>query len=68
MRPDLPVGSPDGYGNFGVARDGLSVAGLGVFPKDMFRAFPAQDAAVPPKVSKQRLALHPITTSSCLAS
>ena len=32
------------------------------------RRLPAQDAPLSAKVPEQRLALHPITTSSCLAS
>jgi hypothetical protein len=54
--------------DFPMAGNGFSVAGLRILPKRVFRALPPQYAAVPAKMPEQSLALHPTTTSSCLAS
>ena len=44
------------------------MAGLGVLPKGMLFSFSSQHAAVAAKMPEESPALHPITTSSCLAS
>ena len=44
------------------------MAGLRVLPKCVFLALSAQHAAVAAQVPKESLQLHPMTTSSCLAS
>ena len=54
--------------DFPMAGNGFSVAGLRILPKFVFRALPPQYTAVPAKMPEQSLALHPTTTSSCLAS
>ena len=65
IRADREWGACD---RFSLPGDGFSVAGLGSLPKRVFRAIPPQYAAMPAEVPERSLALHPTTTSSCLAS
>ena len=50
--------------DFGVARNGLRVAGPGVLPQRVFFALSSQYATVTAHVPEQLLAFHPTMTSS----
>src|ERR1039457_7003470 len=51
-----------------MTRNGLSMARLRVLPKRVFFALSPQHATMRAMVSEKSFALHPTTTSSCLAS
>ena len=54
--------------NLSMTRNGFRMTGLRVLPKCVLFAFSAQDASMLAKMAEECLQLHPITTSSCLAS